>query len=325
MNRLASFHDVTALMQILEREYGLQVLNMTLHRNMGGVVYFVKADTFFVFKIFRHENTENALQSIQILQFLQESDYPAVRILPTQNGEAQVILQRPEGECVGVLYPFLEGEEMEGIYFENTGGTGDTDPRTPALGEQIGLLHKIMLSEKAPRLIHRGKEFYIDRFIHLLERDGYDAARIQDFAEYGTALWSKLAPLPQGFCHGDLHTGNMILNQLGFVLFDFDISSSAFPVIDVATLCDETHFNQFDEAGYDKTRIAFDAFYQGYSRVRTLSDAEIRGIFDFIPIRHFELFATILFTHKQKIRPAGIDEQYDWMLRWQELCAKKRL
>jgi len=315
LHQLTSFEDTTTLLKLLNSEYLICGQTLNQHRNLGGIVYFVQsAMQRYVFKIFRAFNTENALQSIQILTYLYEEGYPAVTIIPTVSGEDHLVLHCPEGECIGVLYPFIEGDEIDGISHENAA----------TLGEQVAHLHRLMLSPKAPKLLHRGKEFYVDRFIQMLERDYYDPARIREFAEYGNALWSNLAPLPQGFCHGDLHTGNMILNNSGFVIFDFDISSSAFPIIDVATLCDETHFNNFDEAGYDKTMLAFDAFYRGYSRVRTLSEPEIRGIFDFIPIRHYELFATILLTHNETIRVPGIDEQYHWMMRWRELCAKKR-
>jgi Ser/Thr protein kinase RdoA (MazF antagonist) len=315
LHQLTSFEDTATLLKLLNTEYPICGQTLNQHRNLGGIVYFVQSATQrYVFKIFRAINTENALQSIRILTYLYEEGYPAVTIIPTVSVEDHLVLHCPEGECIGVLYPFIEGEEIDGISRENAA----------ALGEQVAHLHRLMLSQKAPRLLHRGKEFYVDRFIQMLERDHYDPVRTREFAEYGNTLWSNLAPLPQGFCHGDLHTGNMILNNSGFVLFDFDISSSAFPVIDVATLCDETHFNNFDEAGYDKTILAFDAFYQGYSLVRSLSDAEIRGIFDFIPVRHYELFATILLTHNETIRVPGIDEQYHWMMRWRELCAKKR-
>lgn len=315
LHLLASFEDTETLLKLLNTEYAVSGHTLQQHRNMGGIVYFLQSATQrFVFKIFRAINTENALQSIRILTYLREEGYPAVTIIPTVSGTDHILLQYPEGECTGVLYPFIEGEEVEGISHENAA----------ELGEQVARLHRLMLSPKAPALLHRGKEFYVDRFIQMLERDHYDPARIREFAEYGNDLWSNLAPLPQGFCHGDLHTGNMVLNQHGFILFDFDISSSAFPVIDVATLCDETHFNNFDTDGYDKTMRMFEAFYQGYSRLRSLSDPEIRGIFDFIPIRHYELFATIFLTHNETIRVPGIDEQYHWMMRWRELCAKKR-
>jgi hypothetical protein len=55
------------------------------------------------------------------------------------------------------------------------------------------------------------------------------------------------------------------------------------------------------------------------------SISEIDAIFDFIPIRHYELIATITECQSlTSLSTAFLDEQYDWLLRWRELCERKR-
>jgi Ser/Thr protein kinase RdoA (MazF antagonist) len=176
-------------------------------------------------------------------------------------------------------------------------------------------------------LIRRGKEFYIDRFIRLLRALSYNPVRIDELVAYGDELWSRMKRLPLGFCHGDLHTGNMLQCEPGkYILFDFDAAARSFAVIDVATICDASNFNHFDEGAYNLTLRRFERFYAGYNQECTLSDGEINAIFDFIPIRHCELIATI--TECQGLTSLSttfLDEQYDWLLRWRELCERKRL
>jgi hypothetical protein len=159
----------------------------------------------------------------------------------------------------------------------------------------------------------------------LLKRNGYDASRIGDMDQLGKVLWQNMANLPEGFCHGDLHTGNMILNERNeYVLFDFDVCALAYPLIDVATPCDASNFNVFDEAAYDRTARVFDRFYRGYSQARVLTEAEISALYDFIAIRHYEIIATIVETRGETLDTAFMDEQYGWLMDWKNLCDKKR-
>ena len=83
----------------------------------------------------------------------------------------------------------------------------------------------------------------------------------------------------RGFCHGDLHTENMLQTEAGkYVLIDFDDASGDFPIMDVAYLCDYTSFNYFSDDAYDKTSRLFDRFYNGYIIERTISAVEINSI-----------------------------------------------
>ena len=319
MNNLTSYTDTDRLHDILNTCYSVQVDQIHLHRDMIGYVYIAEGATQrgtkkYVLKLYRPFDTENALGSIGILEYLRQQEYPVVSIVPTRENVSHVVIDTPRGMSVAILFDYLDGPEP------------DLNTEIVDLARQVGRLHKTMETYPHP-LPQRGKDFYVDRYLGILQALDYPPSRISDLAAYGSICWSRLEHLPVGFCHGDLHTGNMRRSAPGcFVLFDFDIASCTHPLIDIATMCDGSDFNRFDALAYDRTRQIFEFFYQGYRHVRELSDAEIAAIFDFIPVRHYEIIATI--TRSQgidKLSRTFLDEQYDWLMRWRNLCEHKGL
>ncbi|MNV65150.1 hypothetical protein D3C71_1578280 [compost metagenome] len=88
-------------------------------------------------------------------------------------------------------------------------------------------------------------------------------------------------------------------------------------------MCDDTHFNEFHESMYDQTLRLYERFYNGYSKIRTLSDRELLAIFDFIAIRHFQIISRIVHCQGlQCISKEFCDQQYHWLMKWQEVCIK---
>lgn len=282
LNKLNSYVDCDSLIRILNSFYKLNFEEIYLHREVVGYVYFVKNSIKkYVLKLYRNFNTEQALQSIEIIQYLKNLNYPVVSIIPTENGSLYIKFTIPEGQCIGILYDYIEGIEP------------NRKTEIIKIGQQIGEFHNLM--EKYPNpLIKRGKEFYIDRFIAILQKLQYNSEKVEELERYGKELWNNIDRLPSGFCHGDLHTGNMLQTKLNeYVLFDFDIASCAYSVVDIATLCDGTNFFKYYESAYDSTKGLFERFYQGYCQKRIISNIEIVAIFDFIAIRHYELIATL--------------------------------
>ncbi len=302
------------LTNLLNKHYPLKFEDTHLHRDMIGSVYFVKShNKKLVFKLFRHFHTKNALQSIDIIQYLKNLNYPVVSIVPTIENNLYIKIDTEKGECIGILYDYIDG-------IEPNIETDITD-----IGLQIGKLHQLM--DKYPNpLIKRGKAFYIDRFINMLKEIKYPTCKIEELENYGNEIWKTMERLPNGFCHGDLHSGNMFKTKTKkFILFDFDIVSFSYSIIDVATLSDHTNFNQFDSSSYDHTKRRFQRFYKGYSKYRTLSEHEINAIFDFIPARHYELIATITECEGlNTLNQSFLDQQFNWLIKWRDLCHQNR-
>jgi len=317
LNTIASCADIDSLSDILNTCYPIQVNQIYLHRDMIGYVYIAGSITRrgtkqYILKLYRPFDTENALRSIGILEYLRQQDYPVVSIVATREGVSHVVIDTPQGMSVAILFDYLDGPEP------------DLTTEIVDLARQVGKLHQVMETYPYP-LPRRGKDFYVDRYLGILQALDYPPSRINDLAAYGSQCWSRIERLPIGFCHGVLHTGNMRRSAPGrYVLFDFDIASRTHPLMDIATLCDSSDFNRFDASAYDRTRQIFERFYQGYRQVREMSDAEIAAIFDFIPVRHYEIIATITQCQGiEKLSRAFLDEQYDWLMRWRDLCQYK--
>lgn len=314
LNKLNSYSDCDNLIKILNNFYKLNFQEIYLHREVVGYVYVIKNSLKkYVLKLYRDFNTEEALQSIDVIQYLKKNNYPVVSIVPTEAGSLYIKFGIPEGQCIGILFDYIEGIEP------------NLKKEIKNIGQQIGELHNLMEKYSNP-LINREKEFYIDRFIAILKKLKYDPIKVKEFEEYGQDAWSNMERLPKGFCHGDLHTGNMLQTKFNeYILFDFDIVSHTYSIIDAATLSDDTNFFKFDESTYDSTKRKFERFYQGYSQKRTLSNIEMAAIYDFIAIRHYELIATL--TNIQGLNCLShsyLDEQFKWLMNWRTICNQKK-
>ncbi len=310
---ILSYSDHGGLLEAINRGYPVAVDRIELHRDMIGHVYFARGATrSYVLKLYRPHHAGNALTAAGIIRYLRGRGYPTVAIVPARTGQDHILIGTPDGSCVAILYEYVPGPEP------------CLETGIAAIGVQAAQLHALM-DDYPGRLERRGKEFYIDRYIALLDAKGYPPARIRELEHLGARLWRSLERLPPGFCHGDFHTGNMVQSGPGeYVLLDFDAASLTTPVIDVAAICDGSDFNRLAEGAIERTMRQFEAFYGGYGKVRTLSDREITAILDFIPVRHYEIIATIVSCQGlDEVSRPFLDEQYDWLLRWAEMRERR--
>lgn len=304
--------DYEYLMDEINRSYPLRIEQIRLHREMIGRVFVAKGgNKHYVLKVYRSFKTTEALQSVRILDYLQANDYPAVSVLRTVRQESHLLLPYQGSLCAAILYDYVEGEMPDGSI------------EAQRIGQQIGELHQIMQSYPEP-LIRRTKTDYIDDYLSIMRELDCDPGQTLDLERYGLELWDRMSRLHGHFCHGDLHTGNMIRDRSGkYVLFDFDDASGGYPVMDVAYMSDDTHFNQLQESMVEQTLRKFERFYSGYRKVRALSDNEFRAIFDFIAVRHYQILSRIVRCQGlQSVSREFCAEQHRWLMNWRELCLK---
>lgn len=324
---IASVKDCSAILDLINRSYGIKGHKMYLHRSSGGKIYFIESSGMkTVFKLYRNIHNQDALQTIDIVTHLSRHGYPVVPIWRTNQGESYITIDiQGEENCVGILFKFIEGVSSFPLKSINEGNMLEIYPDLRLLGQQVGKLHRLMKNFE-DRLLSRDKRYYIDRFTSLLRRDSYDEKKVIELEQYGEVLWNSIQKLPIGFCHGDIHTGNMIRTpNKDYVILDWDMAARSHSVIDVSIMCDATDFNTFAERSYDDTSRMLEIFNTGYSKERSLSDEEVYALYDFIAIRHYDLIATIVITNQENIMHDFIDEQFDWLMRWSALCGKKRM
>jgi Ser/Thr protein kinase RdoA (MazF antagonist) len=216
-----------------------------------------------------------------------------------------------DSKTLWVLFDFIDGEEP---------GEGED---IEVIGALIGQLHSLMREYKGSLPKH-GKEFFIDRYISILKKMNYDENKIEIFREYGDILWSRVEELPRGFCHGDMHRGNLLKTASGkYYLLDFDTSCNAFPIYDIMIMCNSTNYFDFEENGYQKAKSTYETFLKGYSKYCTLSDIELAAFYDLIAIFHYQLQATIIEIYGLDcVDIEFLDKQLDWLMRWREQCER---
>ncbi|MFM9328565.1 phosphotransferase [Paenibacillus mesotrionivorans] len=298
------------LIKHMNKTYALDIGQMELHRELIGQVYILQSgQQQYVLKLLPPHKTADALHALNILDFLFQQEYPVVSVVRTREQMSHTLL--PGDGRVAALFHYVEGADADGSL------------EAEAIGEQTARLHKLM--ERYPgTLLLRTKAEYIDDFISIMKQKDCEASAINDLVHYGNELWSRITLLPKSFCHGDLHTGNMIKQDGNYILLDFDDASGDYPSMDAAYLSDVTHFNQFHASLYDATMRQFERFYKGYSRVRILSDGECSAVSDWIAVRHYQITARIVGCQGLgSVSLRFFEEQHRWLMEWRELCVRR--
>lgn len=296
------------ILNTLNQSYTQSFNDIKLHRDMIGYVCVVSdCENKYILKLFRSKHTKQAQQSIEIMTYLYQAGYPTAHIIPTASNMPYFILEFQDENRIGVLYEYINGIEI------------DKNRDIVNIGRQTAKLHNLM-REYPTNLCYHDKSFFIDRYIHVLSEMNYP--QLDKFKEFGNMLWQRVNGLPNGFCHGDYHTGNMILDNYGqFVLFDFDTAANAFSVYDIAVICDMTDYFTFSEQKFDETTHMLERFMKGYNEYNSISKEELDRIYDFIAIRHFEVQATIIENLGLScVDNTFIDEQLTWLMQWEKQC-----
>lgn len=287
----------------IKLHYGNGFKQINLIRDWIGQVYEVtNGNKRYIAKVFRKEYTRQALQSVEVMAYLKDNNFPVPDIITTLNGYRYFVFNNQ----IVVLYEYITGECV------------DKESSLYNIGKQAGWMRKSMESYVGEVADH-GYDFFINRYLNVMKMKEYHG--INKFSELGNYLWEKIKELPRGFIHGDLHSGNMIQNKNEIVFFDFDASAIASPVYDIATICDATDYFDLSsdnfEKGFIQTQENVTEFLKGYERYFNLSVEEKKAIYKFIAIRHFDIQATIIECQGLAcVDEQFLDEQYLWLEKW---------
>jgi len=306
-----SFMTTSDIIVQLNHFYPLKFSSVELLREGGSSTYCAWCDNKKYFlKVIPFAFGDSAKQSIDILLYLEKNRFPSPSVIKTNSGQAYV--EGQDKENILVLFDHLEGEEPE------------ADDNLELTGELIGKLHYLMGACKVS-LPEHNKEYFIDRYIHLLKQMDYQEDKLNKFREYGDYLWSRVENLPRGFCHGDLHPGNLLKTSKGnYYILDFDTASYAFPLYDCVLFCNRTNYFDYEEEGLLRSKKAFQSFLKGYSRYSILSAEEINSFNDLLAIYHYQLQATIIEIYgKNCVDEDFLDRQLDWLMRWRKQCERE--
>ncbi|HPJ76009.1 MAG TPA: serine kinase, partial [Clostridia bacterium] len=108
-----------------------------------------------------------------------------------------------------------------------------------------------------------------------------------------------------------------------FYILDFYTSCYGLPMYDIALICNKTHYFNFDESGYLKSKEILAHVLPGYLKFSTLTKTEINAFYDLIALYHFALQATVIENNGLDcVNNAFLDKQLDWLYRWKNQCER---
>lgn len=299
--------ETDSILSLLNANYDIQLRKIEFYRDAGSLSFIVFGnDRRYFLRIIRSVLMDTALQSIDIQLFLMQNSVPVPQIVFTKQFKPYVISDEKQ---LHVLYEYIEGKEP------------DKSKEAEKIGCLIGKYHKAMQYYKG-NLLKRDKYYFIDRYIEILRRMHYPKSKVIAFKKYGDALWERVKDLPRGYCHGDLYIGNIHQSLTGqLYILDFDTSCSAFPVYDIALVCNSADYFHLEEDGYQKTKKILEQFLKGYELFCPLSAKERESIFYLLAVYHYQLQATIIEIYGLDcVDKEFLDNQYDWLLKWANQC-----
>jgi Ser/Thr protein kinase RdoA (MazF antagonist) len=295
-----------ALLKVIQRHYptvgaiDCKILALNCNDN-----FFIKGRRQdYVFRLNRKDwwPVTDFDEELRFLEFLKRRKVSAV--LPKRNRQKQryIEVNTAEGTRYGALFGYLPGKHV-------TFTPGRRNSNMLRLGELAARLHDAAdrfqppaqrwtmdfdflvtqtLSGLAPLFAQRQKDLaYLQRL----------ADRLQDLLDNTPA-----GALDFGLCHGDLHTGNVMLSPDDeLTLIDFDWSGYCWRIYDLATL--------WWTLRSDEATPRWRAVLRGYSSVRKLSREEKALLPAFVMIREFELLGFHLMMRKH-MGDAWLDNNY---------------
>ena len=297
----------TKILELLPKNYDINVNLITFNRKGGCISYIVNCgnEKYFL-KIIDNAFLNTAIQSIDIQQYLIKNDFPVPKIINTKENSLYFINENQ----LFVLYEYIDGIEP------------NLDDNAEKIGNLVGKLHKLMSSYSSELTTHN-KEFFVDRYIDILRKKHYSDKKLNEYIEIGNSLWNSVKDLPYGFCHGDLHRGNLLKTpESKIYILDFDTACTAPQLFDIAVICDTTDYFNFNVKEFYHTTEIFNQFMKSYSKYNQLN-FDIKQFYEFIALRHFQLQATIVEIYGLNcIDEQFIDKQLGWIKQWRNIYLK---
>jgi Ser/Thr protein kinase RdoA (MazF antagonist) len=115
-----------------------------------------------------------------------------------------------------------------------------------------------------------------------------------------------------GFVHNDAHTGNILQNEQGLVLLDFDVANYLWFALDLAICLNSEYARIMHHSGHQALagklkKLFLVPFMQGYGSENTLPEPELKRIGKFIHYRQFLMFA-VFYNQIKENAPRHLDK-----------------
>lgn len=242
-------HDEASLEDMLAR-FRISS-NMVYPFLNNGEVYFLRLSPT------EEKLEEDFYAELELLDYLEQRNYPAMRILKTRDGKRMLRLSTKWGEYFAVVFTRAPGEQIEQLT--------PTETMMFQYGKALGRLH-VLLSEFEPQHKRRTHEQILDWVEAVLhEYEAPDKA----FTEL-ELLRDELAALPKskesyGLVHYDFEPDNVFFDAATgeCSVIDLDDSMYHWYALDI-----EQAFDSIEEFGEETGKWAKESFLEGYRSER---------------------------------------------------------
>ena len=298
--------------------------------NMGlNDTYIVKAgSSIYYLRVYRCKwRTKAEIQAeLDMLTHLHSRRLPVSWPIERKDGSYLTRMVAPEGVRYAALFTNAPGTPVPRMNVK----------QSCSYGELVGRIHTCL--DKVPdddRRFHLDFPYLIDGpLLHIapfLEHRRRDFDYLKNVSDALKLQIDGLLPKTRpeyGSCHGDHHGGDVHTDKNGnMTMFDFDCYGYGWRAYDIAVFlwsrnCASYFFDGWNRSGKAKATRQWNAFLNGYSKIRTLSTYELEAARIFVPIRHIWMIG--LATHlaetgaRCKIDDGYFDRHIKFIRQWIE-------
>jgi Ser/Thr protein kinase RdoA (MazF antagonist) len=250
-----------------------------LHRGLNDSYLIRTARSQYIARVYRSgwRAEPDILYELELLLHLDRSGVAVSTPIPQKDGRLIRTVAAPEGDRPLVLFTHVGGRRSS---FD--------EADSHRYGRAVAALHEAMDSfqSEQPRFALDLKHLLLQPLSTLvprLEHRPQDCDYLRGLADRlrERAAELPLAELEWGACHGDCHGGNAHVDEANRLTFyDFDCCGAGWRAYEVAVF-------RWNMRLAGKPDGLWEAFLQGYTERRTLSDPDMRGVPLFAAMRQY--------------------------------------
>jgi Ser/Thr protein kinase RdoA (MazF antagonist) len=290
---LRSLASPDALAELVERDWGIAIERVVLHRSLANDVYRVDPDRFL--KVYRYgwRTPEEVGWECELIEHLVRQGIPVAPVTPRLDGALSGVWPAPEGPRPLVLMERIDGRRPKAPFAPGLHRAhGRLVARIHVAGDTFRSAH-----HRRPRDLATTLDEPLAQVLPLLSQD--DQRRAVRLAEAARAGLTHSAPT-RGICHGDATMDNVVIiggteAEPEIATYDFDLAGEGYLAADFP----------FSAKNWSQ-------FLAGYTEVRAVAPADLAAqpwldIIDVIEDLRFHLVVKPVWRGTESIDESWLD------------------
>ena len=267
----ASTISAKELGEFAKEKYGLsENYDCKLFRTGMNHTYFLSDnETKYVLRVYSHNwrSKSEIIEEIKLLNLLSENNISISFPIKDVNGDFIQEINAPEGIRYVALFSFAQGDKIR--FMDNE--------TCFEIGSLMAKIHNHTLNKTIKRISYNKKSLLESPYEHLRQFFSDKLPEMEFIKEIGRSFQnSDYDNIPNGVVHMDIWYDNMaVKNANQITIFDFDFCGNGWQVLDVGYFCKQLFFIEADKKQYE---LKVQSFLNGYHKIRTLSDKELKLI-----------------------------------------------